>query len=370
MEYRTFGNTGVKVSALGFGAMRLPVKEDGAVDEAESIRMIRHAIDQGVNYVDTAYPYMNGTSELVVGKALKDGYREKTYLADKLPVWKIESEEDFDKTLDEQLKKLDVESIDFYLLHALSRDRFEEKVKKFHLVDHMIQAKKDGKVKYIGFSFHDDYEVFQEIIDYTDAWDFCQIQYNFINTDYQAGQKGLEYAAGKGLGVVVMEPLLGGRLAKLAPHVSEAFEDQKTDVERALDFVWDQKDVSLLLSGMSTFKQVEDNLIYAGRSKKGMLSDAERAAYEKAKKVFDEMSMVGCTACEYCMPCPFGLNIPELFKTYNSYGLRGKDHAKKEYEKLETKADACQACRRCEKECPQHIEISEVMKTIHTLFQE
>lgn len=368
MQYRTFGSTGVKVSALGFGAMRLPVLPDGTADEQESIRMIRHAIDNGVNYVDTAYPYMNGTSELIVGKALKDGYREKIYLADKLPVWKVEEEGDFEKVLEEQLQKLDVESIDFYLLHALDRGRFEEKVKKLHLVDHMIEAKKAGKIKHMGFSFHDDYETFKEIIDYTDAWDFCQIQYNYINTDYQAGQTGLEYAASKGLGVVVMEPLLGGRLAQLSSHVAEAFTVEKTAVEHALDFVWDQEHVSLLLSGMSTFEQVEDNLKYADASSKGMLSDEERASYVKAKEIFDKMALVRCTACEYCMPCPFGLNIPEIFKTYNNFGVRGKDKAKVEYDALEVKADACRSCHHCEKECPQHIEVSQVMKDIAKLF--
>ncbi len=364
MQYRKFGNTGLEISALGFGCMRLPLREDGSVDEEEAISIIRLAIDQGVNYIDTAYPYHDGTSEIVVGKALRDGYREKVYLATKSPMWKLEKEEDFDEVLDEQLRKLQTDHIDFYLLHALGRDRFENKVKAFRLVDHMKRARAEGKIRYLGFSFHDSLDVFKEIVDYTDEWDFCQIQYNYINTTDQAGTAGLRYAAGKGLGVIVMEPLLGGRLATLSDHVAAAFSPEKTPVEHALDFLWNQPEVGFLLSGMSSRRQVEDNLVYASRSGVGMLTAEEEQAYGRAKAVYDKMSMVGCTGCAYCMPCPFGLNIPELFKAYNVYGLRGKGAAKKAYEALEVRADQCRGCRKCEQVCPQHIRVSSVMKDI------
>lgn len=368
MQYRKFGSTGVEVSALGFGCMRLPILEDGHIDEEKAISMIRHAIDSGVNYVDTAYPYHQGTSEYVVGKALKDGYREKTYLADKLPVWLLESEEDFDKYLDEQLKKLDTDHIDFYLLHALSRERFEEKVKKFNLPKKLEQARKAGKIRYIGFSFHDSLDVFKEIIDYYDGWDFCQIQYNYINLAYQAGTEGLKYAASKGLGVVVMEPLLGGKLANLADHVAEKFPGDKSQVEYALDFIWDQPEVSLLLSGMTQPEQVTDNLLYADRSHVGMVTKEDRKVYAAAKEIFDRMALVSCTKCAYCMPCPFGLNIPELFAAYNMTASHGMAKAKEAYAALETKAEACRACHHCEKECPQHIKISEIMPKIVKTF--
>lgn len=370
MEYRKFGNTGIEVSALGFGCMRLPIHEDKTIDEETAIAMIRHAIDSGVNYVDTAYPYHQGTSELVVGKALKDGYREKTYLADKMPVWLLETEEDFDKYLDEQLGKLGTDHIDFYLLHALSRERFEEKVKKLNLTKKLEEAKASGKVRYIGFSFHDSLDLFKEIIDYYDGWDFCQIQYNYINTDYQAGTEGLKYAASKGLGVVIMEPLLGGKLANLAPHVAEVFpENGKSQVEYALDWIWDQPEVSLLLSGMSAPEQVEGNLEYASRSHVGMVTEEERALYAKAKEIFDKMALVNCTKCAYCMPCPFGLNIPELFAAYNMTASHGMSRAKEAYGLLEKKADACRACHHCEQECPQHIKISEMMPKVAKAFE-
>lgn len=368
MEYREFGKTGLKVSALGFGTMRFPLLEDGSIDEAQAIAMLRHGVDQGINYIDTAYPYHQGQSEVLVGKALKDGYREKVYLATKCPVWKMEKEEDFDQILNEQLEKLQVEYIDLYLLHALSRERWEI-VKKFGLLDKMKAAREAGKIRYLGFSFHDEYDVFQEIIDGFDAWDFCQIQYNYINLDYQAGVKGLRYAHDKGLGVVIMEPLLGGKLANLAPHVAEAFRGEKTAVEYALDFLWDQPEVSLLLSGMSTPKQVEDNLTYAARSRVGMVTEEERADYQKAKEIFDKMALVGCTGCAYCMPCPAGISIPEVFTAYNMTASVGSSQAKEAYDRLEVKADACRHCRRCERECPQHIGISQKMTEIAKTFE-
>lgn len=366
MQYRVLGKTGVSVSALGFGTMRFPLKEDGTVDEARAIAMIRHGIDSGINYVDTAYPYHQGTSETIVGKALQDGYREKTYLATKCPVWQLEKPEDFDRILEEQLKKLQTETIDFYLLHALNRERFE-KVLEFGLIEKMKAAREAGKIRYLGFSFHDEYPVFQEIVDVTEDWDFCQIQYNYIDLEEQAGTKGLRYAAEKGLGVIIMEPLLGGKLANPAPHVTEALGSEKTPVEYALDFLWEQSEVSLLLSGMSDEKQVEDNLTYADRSKIGMITGKEREQYRKAKDIFDRMALVNCTGCAYCMPCPAGLSIPDIFAAYNKTAV-AKTAAKADYEKQETRADSCIGCGHCEEECPQQIKVSGLMPEIAKAF--
>ncbi len=365
MQYRKFGNTGAEVSALGFGCMRLPVLADGSVDEAEAVSILRHAIDAGVNYIDTAYPYHGGQSELVVGKALQDGYREKVYLATKLPLWSVHEEADFDRLLNEQLQKLQTDHIDFYLLHAMGKERLEQTVKPLHLVEHMKQAKADGRIRHIGFSFHDNLDAFKEIVDYTDAWEFCQIQYNYININDQAGTEGMRYAASKGLGVIIMEPLLGGRLANLAGHVAAAFPAGKTPVEHAFDFLWNQPEVGVVLSGMGSRQQVEDNLLYASRSGIGMLNDEEIAAYARAKEIYDSMSMVGCTGCAYCMPCPFGLNIPEIFKVYNGFGVHGsKNRVRESYETFEVRADQCHSCHKCEQICPQHIKISQVMKDI------
>ena len=371
MKYRKFGNTGVEVSALGFGAMRLPITDSSdskSIDEETAIGMIRKAIDSGVNYVDTAYPYHGGMSEVLVGKALQDGYREKTMLATKLPVWMVEKEEDFDRYLNEQLEKLQTDHVDFYLLHALDKNRWK-KVEGCRLLEKMKEAKADGRIRFAGFSFHDDLETFKMIVDAWD-WDFCQIQFNYINLEHQAGMEGLKYAASKGLGGVIMEPLLGGKLAAPPVQVRKVLPDTKTPVEWALDFLWNLPEVGLMLSGMSTPQQVEENLVYADRSHVGMLSPDDIQMLAKAKNVFDTMAIVPCTKCAYCMPCPFGLDIPKTFEAYNQTAVKGVEKARELYDTLEKKADACRKCRHCEKECPQHIEISQIMTDTTAVFSD
>lgn len=366
MEKRKLEKLGIETSLLGFGCMRFPTLADGKIDEAEAERMLDRAIGAGVNYIDTAYPYHNGQSEPVVGRILKKYDRNSFFLATKLPLWAVNSVEDAERIFNDQLERLQTDHIDFYLLHAVNKEKWDQ-MKELGVVDYCARLKEEGKIRYYGFSFHDDYEVFEEILRYRD-WDFCQIQYNYINTNYQAGTEGLKYAASKGLGVVVMEPLLGGKLANLAEHVAEVVPDKKSQVEYALDFLWDQPEVSLLLSGMTEPEQVEQNLEYASRSEIGMVTEEDRQVYAKAKEIFDKMALVNCTKCAYCMPCPFGLNIPELFAAYNMTASDGMAKAKEAYGALETKADACRACHHCEQECPQHIKISEIMPKVAAAF--
>lgn len=372
MQYREFGKTGVKVSALGFGCMRLPVigGVNTQIEEEEAARMLRTAIDRGVNYVDTAYPYHGGESEKFVGRALQDGYREKVYLASKSPVFSITKEEDFENFLQTQLERLQTDHIDFYLLHALDADRWENVVKKFDLLTKIRRAKEDGRVRHIGFSFHDGAEAFIRILDEFEDCEFCQIQYNYIDVEHQATQKGLEEAARRGLGVVVMEPLLGGKLASPPAQVAKALSPARTPVEWALDFVWHQAGVGPVLSGMSTMQQTLDNLDYASRSSAGMLSGEELGMFAEARRVYETMAFVPCTKCAYCMPCPFGLDMPKIYESYNMSASASPDKALEAYNALAVGADACRQCGKCLGVCPQHIDPKESMAQAAAFFQD
>lgn len=370
MVYRDFGKTGVQVSPLGFGMMRLP-------QEDEAIRMVRQAIDNGVNYIDTAYNYLDGNSEIITGHALADGYRDKVYVATKMPVWMVEKEEDFDRILEEQLTKLNTDHVDFYLLHALNKDVWKNKVQKYNLISKMKEAKADGKVRFIGFSFHDSLDLFKEIVDASEDWDFCQIQLNYLDIYYQAGVEGLKYAHNKGLGVIVMEPLRGGYLAAVPPEVAAIFEKNtsaaRSPVEWALDFLWNMPEVGVVLSGMSTIEQTMDNVQYAARSKPGMLCEKQLHTIEEAYQQFLHYNAVPCTGCAYCMHCPKGIAIPQSIAAYNEYFKdKNFERAKDQYDNwvplFGEKPSACIECRRCEKICPQHIEISRRMSEIDEFF--
>lgn len=371
MKYRAVGKTDFSASALGFGCMRFPLLEAGndkSVDEAEAVRILRFAIDSGVNYIDTAYGYHGGTSELIVGKALKDGYREKVSLATKLPLWNLSCTEDFDRLLSEQLSKLQTDHIDFYLLHAVNNESWETKVKPFGIIEKMLEAREKGLIRHIGFSFHDDLGVFKKVIDECDAFEFCQIQLNYIDVDTQAGLEGLEYAAAKGLGVIVMEPLLGGKLANPKKNVEELIDDKKSPVEWALDFLWNRPEVSLILSGMGSMQMVRDNLAYADKAAVGMLTGQDLDMLAGVKKEFDSLTVVPCTGCEYCMPCPSGVMIPKVFAAYNEIASGGRRRVKELFPDIEVNASLCKKCGKCESKCPQQIKIIDSLKMIVDKF--
>ncbi|MEM4168681.1 MAG: aldo/keto reductase [Thermoproteota archaeon] len=370
MKYRRFGKLDWQVSALGFGCMRLPIigNDHSKVDEPEAIRMIRYAIDHGVNYVDTAYPYHGGNGEIVVGKALRDGYRERVRLATKMPIWNINSREDMDRIFEEQLKKLQTEYVDFYLLHALNKNSWL-KIKNLNVFDWAERVVSEDRIKHLGFSFHDDFEVFKEIIDAYDKWILCQIQYNYENEEVQAGTRGLKYAAGKGLAVVIMEPLLGGALANPPPAVKQIWDEAGKDpVEMALQWLWNKPEVSVVLSGMSTMDQVKRNIEFASRSGVGILSDEDLKLIARVHMKYRELRPIPCTRCGYCMPCPNGVDIPENFEVYNhgvAYNTIGA--ARRVYNNnipAERRASACVGCRTCEEKCPQKIKISEWMQKV------
>jgi predicted aldo/keto reductase-like oxidoreductase len=373
MQYRKFGLLDWQASVLGFGCMRLPLhgEDPSQIDQAEAANMLHYAIDHGVNYLDTAYPYHGGQSEVFVGEVLKGGYRDKVRLATKMPGWLVESAEDFDRYLNEQLAKLQTEHIDFYLLHGLGEERWQ-KLRDLDVLTWAEKAIADGRIGHIGFSFHDSYEVFQEIVDAYGGWAFCQIQYNYMDIENQAGTKGLRYAASKGLAMVIMEPILGGRLVN-PPQSIQALWDvaprSRTPAEWALDWLWDQPEVAVVLSGMSTMGQVVENIASAEASAVGGFTQAELELIEQVRAKYQELSPIPCTKCDYCMPCPNGVNIPRVFEIYNQGAMYDKvDSARIEYNRWlpeNQNADNCIACWECEEVCPQKIPISEWMARIH-----
>jgi|YelNatPaOPRAMG01_1025707.scaffolds.fasta_scaffold19835_2 predicted aldo/keto reductase-like oxidoreductase len=377
MQYRKFGSTDFKVSALGFGAMRLPVigGDESKIDEPLAIKMIRYAIDNGVNYVDTAYGYHRGNSEIVVGKALKDGYRDKTRLATKLPVWLVNTREDMDRLLNEQLKKLDTDHIDFYLLHALNKNSWD-KVYNLGVLDWAESVIKKGLIRYIGFSFHDDLGTFKRIVDAYN-WTFCQIQYNYMDIDNQAGMEGLKYAHSKGLAVVIMEPLRGGRLANPPERVVDVFNStniKRSPVAWALLWLWNQPEVSTVLSGMSTFEQVKENVEIASQSGINIFTNEELQTIQRVRDTYLGIKAIDCTQCGYCMPCPNGVDIPRNFALYNE-GVRYNDFGGPRWQylndlKAEERASSCIKCGECETKCPQGLPIRDLLDMVKARFEE
>lgn len=376
MLSRRIPKTGDELSILGFGCMRYPMK-DGKVDEPRAIAQIRSAIDRGVNYVDTAWPYHAGESEIVLGKALRDGYRDKVRLATKLPTWMIRSRADMDRYLAAQLAKLQTDRIDYYLVHSLSGPAWVG-IRDLGVLDFLDRARADGRIVNPGFSYHGLERDFNAVVD-AYPWVFCQIQYNYLDQHAQAGTAGLKYAASRGLGVIVMEPLRGGNLANPEPPaaIRELWSQariQRPPVEWALRWVWDHPEVVVVLSGMNDEAQIAQNLAIAADARAGALTREELDLIDRVAEKYRELLKIGCTGCSYCMPCPADVNIKMCFEIYNNGHLFGKMNEAKFGYALHTSAvtgdgrygfaSQCVACGECLSKCPQQLPIPDLLAQV------
>ncbi len=371
MEFREFEKLGIKTSLLGFGCMRFPLNNDGSIDAARSEQMLDTAYRRGVNYFDTAYVYHEGNSEIFTGKVLDKYDRSTYYLATKLPVWAVESIADVKRIFQEQLKKLHKDYIDFYLLHSFNCETFEKMV-HLGVFEYMDQLKAEGKIKYLGFSFHDDYDVFEHIIKFR-SWDFCQIQLNYMDTEIQAGMRGYQLAQELGVPLIIMEPVKGGSIAKLPENAAEIFKEVnpgKSPASWALRWVGSLPNVKVILSGMSDEVQVADNLETFEHFTS--LSPTEYQAIEKVAFILKNRVKNGCTGCSYCMPCPAGVDIPRTFDLWNDYGRYGnKGDIRWQWTfnfDEDKKAKNCADCGQCEDACPQKLTIREHLKQVQSEF--
>lgn len=381
MLYRKMPMNGDELSILGFGAMRLPTKEDGSIDEEKAKQMVRHAIDKGVNYIDTAWPYHMGKSEPFLGRALADGYREKVKLATKLPQWMVKRREEMDRFLNAQLEKLNTDHIDYYLIHSLVGSSWKT-IRDLGVADFLDRAKADERIINAGFSYHGNAEDFKDVVDGYD-WDFCQIQYNFLDENTQAGAQGLEYAASHGLGVVIMEPLRGGNLVDPVPcevmDIWNEADTKRTPVQWALRWIWNHPEVTVVLSGMSEPYQVEENLKAAEEGLADSLTAKDLELVDRVAKKYKELTKIGCTNCRYCMACPQGVDIPACFEMYNNlYMFGGKDRLLLMYAaKLggilrgteRNFASQCVNCGQCLNACPQNLPIPELLEKVAEEFE-
>ncbi len=381
MLYRKMPKNGDELSILGFGCMRLPVKEDGKIDEERATQQVRYAIDHGVNYIDTAWPYHMGESEPFLGRALTGGYREKIKLATKLPSWTIKNTEDMDRILNAQLERLRTDHIDYYLVHGLVGILWE-KMEKLDVMDFLDRAKADGRIINAGFSFHGSVEDFKRIVD-AYPWTFCQIQYNFLDEEHQAGTEGLEYAASKNLGIIVMEPLRGGKLTNpVPPEVQEIWNEaevKRTPTEWAFRWIWNRPEVTVVLSGMNEESHIEENLKTAAEAYPNSLIENELQLVRKVEKKYRELMKTGCTGCRYCLPCPSGVDITGCFEIYDNFYLSGNEkEAKLMYAAkpggiirgdVPGYASQCVQCGQCLEKCPQHLDIPSLLEAVTEKFE-
>jgi uncharacterized protein len=378
MNHRTFGNIPFSPSSIGFGAMRLPVVNGDfkTIDEAPAIEMLRYAIDHGVNYLDTAYPYHGGNSEVVLGKALRDGYREKVKIADKMPTWLVNESADFDKYFAEQKERLGVDKIDFYLLHALAGESWR-KMRDLGAIAWLEARKAAGDIDWFGFSFHGPYTEFVEIVDGCDHWDFCMIQYNWADVDVQAGIRGLKYAHEKGLGVVIMEPLRGGDLVRGIPEYQllpfTNLHPERTLPDWGLRWLWNQPEVAFMISGMSSMEQVEENIRLASEIQPPYLTDKDLEAVSQVKTAVENLKPIRCTFCGYCRECPQGISIPFLFDLYNDYRVyrnAEKTRFMLSYVQEDHMPQKCLKCQKCLSLCPQGTDIPRWLDVVAGLYAE
>ena len=368
MQYRKdkYGN---ELSILGYGCMRFPQRL-GKIDMQETEKQLMAAIEGGVNYLDTAYIYPG--SETAVGEILeKNNARDRVYIATKLPHYLIKSKEDMEKKFQEELKRLRTDHIDYYLMHMLTDPATWERLKAYDIENWLAEKKASGAIRQVGFSYHGNSAVFCELVDVYD-WDFCQIQYNYLDEHSQAGRKGLNYAHSKGLPVVIMEPLRGGRLVNNLPEMAQKLMAEHplgyTPAQWAFRWLWDQKEVTVVLSGMNSMEMVEENIKTASAVQIGQMDESQQDMLKQVVQTINASLKVGCTGCGYCMPCPKGVDIPGTFSAYNRYYNDSKFVGLKEYfmcttlRKNSAAASQCIGCGKCEKHCPQGIPIREKLQ--------
>lgn len=364
MEYRNMTKIGEKTSLLGFGCMRFTSDSEGKIDRPKAYELIDRAYHAGVNYYDTAYVYLNGESEKIVGEALSRYPRDSYYVATKLPCWDIKTLEDAERLFAEQLERLGMEYVDFYLLHAMNRGIYD-RIVELGIVDLCAKWRAEGRIRHLGFSFHDNYDAFEHIITSRDDWDFCQVQYNYMDENDQATSRGVELCEKLGIPLVIMEPVKGGTLARLPDDAMaplRAISPDASAASWALRWVGTNSAVHVILSGMNEFDQLEDNLSTFGDFKP--LNAEELAAVAEAKRIILSRVRNGCTGCRYCMPCPGGVDIPRVFGLWNQYARYENPGTAGNFRRMkpETKPDVCLECGACEEKCPQGIHIIDDLK--------
>ena len=375
MNYRKdkYGND---LSILGFGCMRFQRKM-GQIDLDEMEKELLLAVNSGVNYFDTAYIYPG--SEAALGQILeKNGLRDKVYIATKLPHYLARSREGFEKLFQEELRRLRTDHVDYYLMHMLNDISAWERMKDLGIREWIAEKQASGQIRQIGFSYHGNSEMFCRIVDAYD-WDFCQIQYNYLDEHSQAGRKGLRYAHSKGIPVIIMEPLRGGKLVKNLPEKARkafaSMPQKRSPAEWGLRWLWNQKEVTVVLSGMNSMEMVQENIRTAANVSIGEQGETEAALYAAVVQALNENIKVGCTACGYCQPCPKGVDIPGIFATYNRYYGENKFSAMVDYVKCTalrqnaTAASQCIGCGKCEQHCPQGIAIREELKNAQKVLE-